>query len=780
MKKIHLISEEGEFNLNEKFENNDMENDVSSLVDNYRIISIVGPQSSGKSTIINQTFNTSMEVLDDKRRHQTTKGIWLSETNVNNVFILDCEGTDSQERGDMTQFEKRYCLFCLAISDVVLLNIWFHDIGREKATTFNLLRQIFISNVELYSESNRAKTVLCLTIRDIPPNLEGTGRNNVEKNLTNSLLSIWDSISEDCSKYEFSDLFELKFFFVPHFIHATDGFNASCLDLQTLMDPNVELNYLPKTNKSQNIPLQDFMKTCSDMWNIIQHDERLDVPSAKVSLAVYRVSKIASALLNEFEISNDDYDEHIEKYMEEFDKRAQGYSQDVVILKRNEFLEQLIVFVSQDFQRKIHNIYLDIKQEFDVLYESIFKKQTYVYDFEQKFEKMKSEMLEKYQLEIRSLKPKRFEIKVNVDHFVELLIDYSDKKWTNLLRSQAIIFQQEEIDDLVEIIFIQNFLKYFKNNEYLDGFLNNEVVINPNVEITSTSIWDSCGNTWNICWDDIKKTIAEYENDHVKKFKKFGNEVESFEICLQKMFQQLFKRISDYLANEIFTRLKAYFVMKWHSLIDFDLDDRYSVVMTLCENMFVLLSNIAIPKQFENIIEVEMKQKVDDEPVNEDIKRCEKQSFDSDSNWMCLANIDHFNSNIDSKSIYDKFLDESHLIFEEEKIKTNLLTNRSIIPSKYLVMIFIVFFKDILKILKNPILWPIALILLSIIMVVVNSFTQTLNKHKIRKSVFTVQFFREFAQNIVKTFRNPDFSFLKNIKIAKRLTGSVDVKLKDE
>ena len=44
----------------------------------YAIISIMGPQSSGKSTILNKLFGTRFEVMDHtKGRHQVTTGIWL-------------------------------------------------------------------------------------------------------------------------------------------------------------------------------------------------------------------------------------------------------------------------------------------------------------------------------------------------------------------------------------------------------------------------------------------------------------------------------------------------------------------------------------------------------------------------------------------------------------------------------------------------------------------------------------------------------------------------------
>lgn len=40
----------------------------------YNIVSILGPQSGGKSTLLNMLFHTQFAIMDDSRRQQTTKG----------------------------------------------------------------------------------------------------------------------------------------------------------------------------------------------------------------------------------------------------------------------------------------------------------------------------------------------------------------------------------------------------------------------------------------------------------------------------------------------------------------------------------------------------------------------------------------------------------------------------------------------------------------------------------------------------------------------------------
>lgn len=72
---------------------------MRSWKQNYHVMSIIGSQSSGKSTLLNEMFQTGFDVLNRKERiGQTTKGVWMAvDTNLK-IVILDVEGSDSKER----------------------------------------------------------------------------------------------------------------------------------------------------------------------------------------------------------------------------------------------------------------------------------------------------------------------------------------------------------------------------------------------------------------------------------------------------------------------------------------------------------------------------------------------------------------------------------------------------------------------------------------------------------------------------------------------------------
>ena len=137
--------------------------------DAYAVVSIMGPQSSGKSTVMNMLFGTPFAVMDGSRgRGQTTKGIWVSKAPELPLLVLDLQGTDSIEGGDDSRkFERQSSLFALALSDVLLVNVWFHDLGRHDASNMSLLRTVMEVHLQLFGSAERpVRTVLLFLIRD--------------------------------------------------------------------------------------------------------------------------------------------------------------------------------------------------------------------------------------------------------------------------------------------------------------------------------------------------------------------------------------------------------------------------------------------------------------------------------------------------------------------------------------------------------------------------------------------------------------------------------------
>lgn len=69
--------------------------------------------------------------MTEGERSQTTKGIFVSKDKEKNLLILDVEGTDSIERWDDRLFyAKSTGIFALALSQVLVINIWTQNVGQ--------------------------------------------------------------------------------------------------------------------------------------------------------------------------------------------------------------------------------------------------------------------------------------------------------------------------------------------------------------------------------------------------------------------------------------------------------------------------------------------------------------------------------------------------------------------------------------------------------------------------------------------------------------------------
>ncbi|KAF7124580.1 hypothetical protein RHSIM_Rhsim12G0195400 [Rhododendron simsii] len=109
----HLIEEDGTLNLVE-FDKFTKKVDLAACELNYVVVSIMGPQSSGKSTLLNHMFGPKFKEMDRRQgRHvliklyvKTTRGIWLARcADIEPcTLVMDVEGSDGRERGEISAY----------------------------------------------------------------------------------------------------------------------------------------------------------------------------------------------------------------------------------------------------------------------------------------------------------------------------------------------------------------------------------------------------------------------------------------------------------------------------------------------------------------------------------------------------------------------------------------------------------------------------------------------------------------------------------------------------
>eukprot|EP01018_Ginkgo_biloba_P028053 Gb_27309 [translate_table: standard] len=263
----------------------------------YAVVSIMGPQSSGKSTLLNHLFHTNFREMDAfKGRSQTTQGIWLSEAVGIDPFtlLMDLEGTDGRERGeDDTAFEKQSSLFALAVSDIVLINMWCHDIGREQAANKPLLKTVFQVMMRLFSPR---KTTLLFVIRDKTK----TPLDVLEPILREDIQKIWGSVPKPPKHKEtpISEFFNVEVTALSSYEEKEELFKEQVGFLRKRFFNSIAPGGLAGDRRAV-VPASGFPFSIQQIWKIIRENKDLDLPAHKVMVATVRCEEIAKEKLAE-------------------------------------------------------------------------------------------------------------------------------------------------------------------------------------------------------------------------------------------------------------------------------------------------------------------------------------------------------------------------------------------------------------------------------------------------------------------------------------------------
>ncbi|KYF40150.1 root hair defective 3 gtp-binding protein (rhd3) protein, partial [Toxoplasma gondii ARI] len=269
---------------------------------NYNVITILGSQSSGKSSLMNALFNCQFQVMDHVHGHsQTTKGVWLGRDGLGAgaaapCLVVDVEGIDSRERGEDRQtFEYRSALFALALTDCLCVNVWYHSLGNFTASGYGLLKTVMEVNLDLFAqERNTPRTLLLFAVRDwaevmTPLEIvrEKIAREYVER--------IWREIKkppafENSSPY---DLFDFEVFGFAHKFMNPEQFERDVAALRELWQKS-----LRPPSYSRHVPADGFARYATSIWEVIKKQEQLNIPNQKEMLAIYRCQEIKASVLS--------------------------------------------------------------------------------------------------------------------------------------------------------------------------------------------------------------------------------------------------------------------------------------------------------------------------------------------------------------------------------------------------------------------------------------------------------------------------------------------------
>ncbi len=325
------------------------------------MVAILGAQASGKSTLLNQVLGTNFAVgTSATLGSATTKGITVAKSASSKyVVAIDVEGSDSRERGKADKFFHRKCAsFVASVADVVLLNLWFHEVGRLDTTAYSLLDAVFCEA----AKNEGTKSALVVVVRDVEDDVD---LNALEQLLEQDVKEVWDK-SAVSNTVPFSDFFELSICTLPHMRHRPAGFKESCEVLsKRLLDQDVE-DLIAKPEFSKSLPFDDVAPFCQSLWESFFEQKRSGDATEDQGgnekdsvMAAFHCNEIFSKVLSETRNALEELsagmengeklegfgakaDEILVKALDSYDKGTEKFRDDAIQSRKRHELESII------------------------------------------------------------------------------------------------------------------------------------------------------------------------------------------------------------------------------------------------------------------------------------------------------------------------------------------------------------------------------------------------------------------------------------------------------
>ena len=352
----------------------------------YDICAVLGSQSTGKSTLLNRLFGTNFDVMDDRARQQTTKGIWLCRGMDRNVLVMDVEGTDGRERGEDQDFERKSALFSLATAECVIVNMWENQVGLFQGANMGLLKTVLDVNLTLFQVGRaragapKEKTLLLFVIRDY---IGTTPLANLESTIRADLQRIWASLTkpEALAGAELGDFFDVSFSALPHKVLQAKEFDEGIAQLQRRFIDRSDPQYVFQTEYHKRIPIDGLPHYLEGVWEQILQNKDLDLPTQQELLAQFRCDEIAAAAAAAFAAAMTalrsaldagqvlatlgvDMASHRAEALAVFDKDASRYHRGVYARKRADLLLQLNAVLLPFFLAQLKNLHTQLASAF--------------------------------------------------------------------------------------------------------------------------------------------------------------------------------------------------------------------------------------------------------------------------------------------------------------------------------------------------------------------------------------------------------------------------------
>ncbi|GJN13225.1 hypothetical protein PR202_ga31572 [Eleusine coracana subsp. coracana] len=279
---------------------------------------------------------------------------------------------------------KVHCL--LWLSDIVLINMWCHDIGREQAANKPLLKTVFQVMMRLFSPR---KTTLLFVIRD----KSKTPLENLEPILREDIQKIWDAVPKPQAHKEtpLSEFFNVEVVALSSYAEKEELFKEQVSHLRDRFQHSIAPGGLAGDRRGV-VPASGFSFSSQQFWKVIKENKDLDLPAHKVMVATVRCEEIGNQKASSF--TADEEWQHIEeavqhdyvpgfgkklnnlldKCLSEYDMEAIYFDEGVRASKRQQLESKLLQLVNPAYQSLLGHLRIRTLEAFKESFDKALEK----------------------------------------------------------------------------------------------------------------------------------------------------------------------------------------------------------------------------------------------------------------------------------------------------------------------------------------------------------------------------------------------------------------------
>lgn len=266
----------------------------------YNVISTIGSQGSGCSTLLNDLFTTSFSTMGAEFQ-RTTFGVSHAWSPEYKALLLNIQGLAG---GEPAVIEKKLTQFSAAASTIMLVNVKQDEVTRHAVQHKAVLETLIQTILERYEQDDslRQPVTLVYVIRDWDGSMTSE---SAEVHVMRGLLEIWERVTREmgAAEAQFNDHVHVSVATLPHKVYDAEGYNAQIETLRDRLRIDATEGVQP-TKIRNDVPVEAIFGHLGSIWKTVRGrvnitEERKDLSERLCPLLINSALQVSKKAIKE-------------------------------------------------------------------------------------------------------------------------------------------------------------------------------------------------------------------------------------------------------------------------------------------------------------------------------------------------------------------------------------------------------------------------------------------------------------------------------------------------